>query len=67
MLPCGPGLASTPRTIRGEGSGPPITTPVPKAGQSITRRSNTFGERKGCACRSGEDANATAPPPRHWR
>jgi putative transposase len=65
---CGPGFAPTPRTTRGEGSGPPITTPAPKAGQSITRRSNAFGARKGYACRSVGPANASAhPPPEHTR
>ena len=46
------------------GSGPLITTPAAKDGSSITRRSNAFGAKRDCGCRSGDDANATAPPPR---
>jgi putative transposase len=38
-----------------------------EGGSSITRRFNAFGVRKVCGCRSGSDANATAPPPHHRR
>jgi Integrase core domain len=48
-------------------SGLPTTTLVARGGSSITKRFNAFGVRKVCGCRSGSDANATAPPPHHRR
>jgi hypothetical protein len=39
--------------------------PAPRAGSSITIKSNSFGAKKDCGCRSGTDANATKPPPHH--
>ena len=61
MRRCGRGCAPTPRIIRAAASGRPITMPAGRAGRSITRRFNVFGAKKGCGCRSGAAANATAP------
>jgi len=57
----GSGCAPTLRTIPVVGSDRPITMPAVRAGSSITRRSNAFGVKKDCGCRSGDAVNATAP------
>ena len=60
MRRCGPGFAPVPRIIRGGGFDPPITTPAPKAGQSIRRRFNALARRRAAS------AAASAPKtPRH--
>lgn len=63
MPPCEPGFASMPRTTHDVGSDLRITTPVLKAGQSITKRCNAFGAKNGFEYRSAAAANATAAPP----
>ena len=47
------------------GFGPRITTPAQKAGQSITRKCNAFGAKKGFECHSAADTKAMAAPPHH--
>lgn len=42
-----------------------ITAPAQKAGQSITRKCNAFGAKKGFECHSAAGTKATAAPPHH--
>ena len=51
------------KPTRGGASAAPTTTPVAKAGESTTRRSNGCGGRKGCGCRNTDVGNGSAPPP----
>ena len=47
LRPSDPGCATVPRTIRDRVFGTRITTPAQMAGQSIIKRFNTFGAKKG--------------------
>ena len=61
MPRCAPGCAPTPRIIRAVGSGPPITTPAGRAGQSITKRSNDFGASTACGRQVPINVRSTCP------
>ena len=64
MRRCGPGYASTPRSILAAGSGRRITTLARNAGWSITRRFNGFGVKRDCGAerrRRKRHGTSTAP------